>query len=469
MKNKSAYIWTFTSKFLPQTIYLLTTMVLARFLTPTEFGQIGAIAIFLSIASSLYEAGLCGALINIKHVTEEDKSTVWIYNTVISSLIYIILFFSAPIIELYLHSPGLCIVLRWVSLIIIVNSITAVANSMLIKNLEFKFILIVSIISAIVSGLLAIIMGINDFGVYSLVVYQITNACIRGLLISYKYGIVKGFVFDFSSFKKLFSFGAYTSLSNVVDNIYENGLGFLFGKVFNIRTVGFLTQAKKLSDSSTLAVAQTVGTAVFPIISKLDNSNDITKETATIEKYAIIGVIPAILFISLFAKEVICLLYGKSWVPSAYYLSLLLIAGVFVVMENINRNFLKGVGEVKNLFIYTILKRLGACICILIALAIDKSLIIYSYILGAFIGYITNSYIFTRRIGISFPVYVHSILSYSIPVILWYGTCLSLKFILNESWVYYVLIITLTLGYYVYQICTNRLPILYYLNLRRKK
>lgn len=469
MKNKSAYIWTFISKFLPQTIYLLTTMVLARFLTPTEFGQIGAIAIFLSIANSLYNAGLGGALINLKHVTEEDKSTVWIYNTVISCLLYIILFFSAPSIELFLHSPGLCIVLRWVSLIIIVNSITAVANSMLIKNLEFKFLLIVSIISAIVSGLLAIIMSINDFGVYSLVVYQIADACIRGLLISYKYGIVKGLVFDFRSFKKLFSFGAYTSLSNVVDNIYENGLGFLFGKVFSIRTAGYLTQAKKLSDSSTSVVAQTVGTAVFPIISKLDNCNEITKETATIEKYAIIALTPAILFISLFAKEVICLLYGVSWAPSAFFLSLLLIAGVFVVLENINRNFLKGVGEVKNLFIYTILKRGIACVCILIALAIDKSLIIYSYILGAFIGYITNSYIFTRRIGISFPVHVYSILSYSIPVIVWYGTCLSLKILLHECWVTHTLIIILTLGYYVYQICTNRLPLLYYLKIRKLK
>ena len=258
----------------PQTIYLFATILLARILTPDEFGQVGVLAVFISIASTLNDAGLSGSLIKEQNVTTIDYATINIFNIGISTILYLCLFISAGFIEEYFNSPGLKNVTRSLGLVFLINSISTVPRAKLYKELKFRTISWISLVSVTISCVMAIVAAHLNAGVYSLVIYQLLMASIAGLLIIVKSKYRFTLKFSIDSLKRLMSFGVYTTLSNIVDNIYENILVFVFGKALDIKQAGYLAQAKKLDDAAVAGCKDTVNSVSFPVLTKLQFERD---------------------------------------------------------------------------------------------------------------------------------------------------------------------------------------------------
>lgn len=399
MKNSKAYIWSFVGKFGSQVLYLLTTLVLARLLSPDDFGIIGVLSVIFMVANTLSESGLGGALLMEKELKAINCSTIFVFNVSVSAFLYMLIFFCAPLIENFYNINGLSNIARVLGLVFVINSWGLVPRTVLLFKLQFKRLAIISLVGVICASAISIVMAFMNLGVYALVGYQLSLAIWTTLLLVYNSHYRFSFSFDYGCFKRMFSFGLFTTLTGVIDSIYENMMAAVFGKFMNVAQAGYLTQAKKIEEASSQALILTINTTSFPILSKLkDDIEHFKKEANALQKTIPLVIGPVLVILCVYSDFVISLMFGEKWIESASYLSLLVIAGYFMMNESINRNFIKSLGEVKRLFHYTILKRLFGIILILVLAFINVDYILFGYILSSFIAFIINSCLYANII-----------------------------------------------------------------------
>lgn len=394
MQNKKEYIWAMFGKFIPQILFVLTTIILARLLSPDDFGTIGVLSIFITSASVLMDSGLGGSLIKEESITIEDCSTIFSFNIIMSFLTYLVMFFIAPYLETYFEIDGLKNVTRILSLIFIINAFGLVPSAMLTKDLKFKEITLSCLISTIIAMIVAVIWAIIFHDVYSLVFYQLSQALVMVLFYKRYYRIHIPFSFKKQNFKKLLPFGFLTTASSIIDSLYENITITIFGKMLGLAEAGYLTQAKKIEEVPSKSIITTLSNVSFPILVKLkDDFKSFNDEALNIFRIVTFLLLPLFGLIILLSRELITLLFGTQWIAASDYLKLLAFAGIFVYVEVLFRGFLKSINRPKALFQSSIVKRtIGLSILIIISF-ISVQYLLYGYIISSVISsFITIGY-----------------------------------------------------------------------------
>ena len=255
-------------------LVFIGTIVLARILTPEDYGLIGIMTVFITVAEVLIDSGLGGAIIKKKQVSEIDYSTLTVYNGVTSIIIYVIFYFSAPFISKFYDKPILEDLLRLYSIVILIFSITIVPRVRLIKQLQFKTLSIISLVAGICGLITAICLALMGFGVISLIWQYIINALVTSILLwtisKYKIKLK----FSYQSFKEQFAFGMSTTLANslkaISDNIYAN----VIGKISTITQTGYYSQSLRLANVPTNFLFNLIDSTFFPIFSQQTDKND---------------------------------------------------------------------------------------------------------------------------------------------------------------------------------------------------
>lgn len=395
MQNPQAYFWNLVGKLIPQVVYLATTIVLARFLTPEDFGTIGVLAIFFAIANTLMEAGLGGSLIKEKQVASIDYSTIFVFNIVVSHILYVIILGCAGFIENFFEIANLSSIIKLLCLVFIINAWGLVPNTILFKEIKFKELTIASILSVSVAAIVAIVLAVINYGVYVLVWYQLVLALV-GVLLRYYYSRYHiDFKFSVRSFKRLFSFAFFSTICSIIDTLYENILTFLFGKFLSVKAAGFLDQAKKLEQSATQSLSGPIANVSFPILAKLKEDKTLFNlEADSIFRNFTLMVFPLFFLVSVYSEDIIRLVYGTNWILAAPYLSILMFASVFHIMETLNRTFIKSMGIVDRLLWITIWKRLVGLLVIFLSLLVSPMAMMYGYVASTLIGFIFNLYLY---------------------------------------------------------------------------
>lgn len=403
MKSASQYIWGLLGRFSPSLIYLITTIILARVLTPDDFGVIGILSILFMVADVLVDAGLGGSLIKEKTITDADCHTIFSFCVFVSILLYSVVFFLSPYLEDYYVIEDLAFIAQLISLTFVINSFSLVPQALLMRNLKFRELFIISLVSTLIAAIISVVTGFLGAGVYALVIYRIVLSSFKSLLSvlysKYRYR----FVFSVKSLKSLLPFGLYSSLSSVIDTIYENLLASIFGKTMGAKVSGVFYQAKKTEETITSSLATTIGQVAFPILTPLkNNKSDFSKETRSIMS-SICGILfPLVLLMSVYSKEIIHCLYGRQWDASAPFFRLLLYAGCLMIMENLNRSFIKALGNGKLLFGTSIIKRSLGITILLAVVFFDGHFLVEAYILCSLLGYLVNQVAVTSYLKTSF-------------------------------------------------------------------
>lgn len=400
MINSNAYIWTFVGKFGNQAVNLLLTMVLARLLTPESFGTIGVLSIIFVVANIFIESGLGGALIMEKELNKRNCGTIFFFNIIISFTLYIIIYFLAPYIENFYDIKGLATITRILSLVFVINSFGIVPTSIMYYKLKFKVLTIINLNATIFAAILSIILAIMGAEVYSLVGFQLSVCLINVVCLSIINKEYFSICFDKSAFKRMYSFGLYTTISNIVDSIYENSIVAFFGKTLGVTEAGYISQSKKIEEASSQSLMTTINSAVYPILSKIkDDIEKFRVESSELMRNIPLFISPIIILLGVFSKEMIFIMLGNQWIHTSTYLSLFAVAGFFMILDTINRNFIKSLGKVNILFYITIFKRLLCFLIIIVIACIEPNYIIHAYVLGAFLGFICNHYMFIKLVG----------------------------------------------------------------------
>jgi len=336
-------LWGTLSAIGRQGINFIATILLARLLLPSDYGIMGMMAVVISVSEIIIDAGLGGAIVKKEIVTPIDLATLTTYNVLVSLLLYIIIYFLAPLFADFYDVEALVLLLRIYALTIIVESFSIVPKVLVLRNLMLKQYALTNLVSGILGLVVAIILALWGWGTYSLVNQYLVSAVVFGILI-YKfsgYRITIGF--SYCSFKDLFAFGVNTTFANILRNISENIYNNIVAKIAFLNIAGYYSQSYKLQGVINSVQNTIIDSVLFPVLCKEKHS--------LFERARNLNNIVAFLFTNLCfllmlnSKEIIVILLGDKWLGMELFLKPLFLIGIIQVFTSLYRNTLKSLGR----------------------------------------------------------------------------------------------------------------------------
>lgn len=394
-------VWTSIHKLASLLLGFISGIILARLLTPHDYGVIGMLSIFLAVSSTFIDGGFGSALIQKKRPTDTDYSTIFYWNMAFSAFLYWVLFLCAPYIARFYNLPLLSDVLRVQGLILMINAARIVQRNQLRKRLEFKKITIINLTAHVVALGVTIYLAGEGWGVWALVVQQL----LVGVLTSGLYWITSTWkpilVFSLQSFKELFSFGGFVLLANLINTICNNIQGLLIGKVYNSSTLGYYSKARRIEGLSSTFISNVLNQVTYPVFSEVqDEKQRLILVLRKIICTSAFVTFPLLLLMILIAKPLFLLLYSERWLPSVPYFRLLCLAGIAICLQNVNYYAIAAIGKSKDLFNWTLVKRGIGLMFVIGGLWLYG---IYGLLIGSIVTswviYIINAKLVSQHIG----------------------------------------------------------------------
>ena len=348
LKEKTAQglFWSFLSSGGMQLLNLIIGIFLARLLSPGEYGIVGMLAIFTLLANNLQESGFGVALVNIKDIKHNDYNAVFWFNVGMSVLLYVILFFSAPLIASFFHQPCLIPLSRFVFLGFIIASLCISPNAMLVRGLKMKEKAITSLSALVVSGTVAVIMAIKGFSYWSLATQQILYNVVICFGRFYYTRWCPTFKVDFTPVKQMFSFSYKVLITAVLTTINNNVLTVIFGRLFPAQAVGNFTQANKWNTMANQMVTNTMAQVAQPVFTQVTDDNERQRRVfGKMLRFTAFLSFPALFGLALVAPQVILLAIGDKWIDSIPLLQILCISGAFIPLYTVYQNLFLSQGK----------------------------------------------------------------------------------------------------------------------------
>lgn len=416
MMDKAAKgaVWATIDRFGMMILQFSVNLILARILMPEDFGIIGMLAIFIVVSQVLIDGGFSSALIQKKHPSQSDYSTILFWNLGFSLFLYLLLFLSAPFISEFYNMPHLTGVLRGIGISLILNGIFAVQKVRLQKDLAFRTLALTDIFSYITSGSVAVIMALHGFGVWSLVVMPVITALLSILITFIITKWVPSLCFSKNALKELFGFGGYIMASTVLQTVCQNLQGLIIGKRFSATIMGFFSQAYKLDQITSHSIPQVIVQVMFPVYSSLQD--DLKKLNAVVlMNLRVIAFIvyPLLATLIIVAEPLITTLYGAKWLPSVPYFKILCIGGFFVCLQNINFYAVASVGKSKALFKWSFYKWGFLLTALLVGMTLGINGLLWGIVTSNVNIFIVNACLASKYTGLK----VYSQISAILPVI----------------------------------------------------
>lgn len=396
----SGIVWSAMQKFGTMGINFISNIVLARLLSPDDYGCIGLLAIFIIIAEVFVNGGFASALIQKKEPTKEDLSTVFYWNILISCLFYILLFISAPFIASFYKIPLLTSVLRIQGIILFIHAFSIVQLNILRKQLEFKKMSIIQVIAASISVIFAIVWAYRGWGVWALVMQQLLNAFITTIALWIASQWRPSLCFSFQSFKELFAYGSFLLLSDLLNSVYDNIQALIIGRKYSTSDMGFYTQAKKLETIPTQSISYVVGLVTFPVYAKLQDQKQqlyvAVKKSLSLMNFLNF---PLMILLIVSAKPLFILLFSDKWIDSVPYFRILCLSGLVNCLQSVNYQVVCAVGRSKDIFKWNILKRIIGLLFIFIGMNWGIPGMLYGMVVGFYFTYAVNALVATPTTG----------------------------------------------------------------------
>lgn len=348
LKDKAinGVLWNSTGNFASLGIEFFIGIVLARLLSPTEFGLIGTITIVISLSQVFVNSGFSQAIIRKQDCTQKDYSTAFFFNLGVSLLFFTMLYFSAGAISVFFKNIELKPLIQVVGIGLIINSLSIIQQAKLTKRIDFKLQSKISISSSILSGIIAVILAYTGFGVWSLVFKTLSYSTFVAVLLWSSTKWKPNFVFSIKSFKELFGFGSKLLLSGLIGTFLQNINYMIIARYFTAQDLGYFTRAemfKNLPSSNISGVVTVVG---YPVLATLQDDKIQMKEVFRdmfINTFFIIAVL--MLGMAAIAKSMIITLIGTQWLPSVELLQMLSLLGIMIPINSMNINVLNVVGR----------------------------------------------------------------------------------------------------------------------------
>lgn len=384
--------WSFVDNISSSGITFLVGLVLARLLTPAEYGVMAMIAIFIAISNSIIDSGFSNALIRKTHVERVDYNTVFYFNLTVSILIYIFLYLAAPIISVFFKEPILVEVTRVMGWILIINALAIIPRTQFVRDVNFKTQTKVSLISSVSSGFIGIGMALGGLGVWSLVGQQLSRQLLNTsfLWLYSKWHPV--WEFSMKSFKELFGFGSKLLLSGLLDTIYKNIYYIVIGRFYTSAQLGQYTRAEQFNTIFSSNLTSVVQRVSYPVLSSIQEEPERLREAyRKIIKITMMVTFACMLGLAAVSKSLIVILIGDKWLPAVYFLQIICFSGMLYPLHAINLNMIQVRGRSDLILKLEVIKKIIAIVPIIIGVFCGIEYMLWGSVLTSFIAYFLNS------------------------------------------------------------------------------
>ena len=332
-------------------------VILARILMPADFGLIAATSVFLAIADVLVNNGLGHAFIQKEDSNEKDANTIFFSNLVISIVLYVLLYLSAPYIADFYNLEKLNLIIKVLGLIILINAFNIIQIAIIRKELQFKKKAIIVVISTFSSGVVGVVLAKLGFGVWSLVIQQLLNRLFITISLYFVSSWRISLIFHKEIFLQLFNFGAWLFLANLSRRVFDNIYIMSFTRLYPINQVGYYSKSDQLATLISIQLAWAINAVSFPVLSKLKNEKlRIYNTTILFMKYTILFLTPLLLVLYIVADPFVVLMFTDKWIGMVPILQMMCLLSVFIPVFDSASQSLLAIGKSKLIFNLGIVK-----------------------------------------------------------------------------------------------------------------
>lgn len=392
--------WSAVDNAVQYAVSFVVSIVLARLLSPDDYGLLGIIAIFTSVCTTLINGGITNALIRKNEVNEEDYSTAFILNLGMSLFLYFIIYFCSPSIASFFGRDELVLLTRVSSLGMIIGALALVQQTRLTKRIDFKTQTIITLIASVASGVIGIVMALLGCGVWSLVAQTLSSQAFRTYLLWFYNRWVPKLRFSKGSFQYLFGFGWKIMLSGLLDTIWKELYQVVVGKFYSPATLGQYTRAKQFSLLFSSNLTNVVQRVTFPVLSDIqDDKTRMVSAYRRIIKFTMFVTAITMFSLGAVSEPLLYCLIGPKWHEAATFLPLICVSMSLYPLHAINLNMLQVQGRSDLFLVLEIVKKVIAVGPLVIGVFVGIMPMLYTNIVVGFICYFLNSYYSGKFLG----------------------------------------------------------------------
>jgi len=396
-------LWNALERFSTMGIQLVCTFLLARFLTPADFGLVGMLVVFTLIGNTITESGFSQALIREEQVSQPVLSTVFWTNLVLSLLFYTLLYIGTPLIADFYHQPELIDISRITFLVIPLNALSLIHFTLFQRQLQFRPMCLVSLTASLVSCVVAILVAWQTHSVWALVLQNVLAYALRTL----GYWVVKhwhpSLNFDTRELRRLFAFSCNLLFTGLLGNIFNNIYTLLIGRYYGATQAGYFVQADRIRLVASASATQVVQSVSYPVLARVSHEGgDLRNGYQRILLTTLLLVGLAMTLLVNVSEDLLQLLMGSpEWRVSGQYLVALGVAGILYPLHAVNQNILMVKGLGKTISWLEVVRRAILVLLLFIGLQYRVELFVWTYALYSFLLIFLNLYVCGRPIGYS--------------------------------------------------------------------
>lgn len=385
--------WNSVDRFANYGIGFIVGIVLARLLSPEEYGLIGIIGIFTAIFNIILDSGLSVALIRKDGVTDTDYCTVFWTNLILSFLLTGILYLGAPVIGYFFNRPELVPYIHVMSFILVLNALSITQQAILTKRIDFKTQTKISLIAHTVSGIIGIVMAYTGFGVWALVAQQMTSRLFTTILLWLYNKWWPKLIFSWNNFKELFNFSWKLLVAQIIGSLWTQVYQAVVGKVYSPATLGQYTRARQYGNLVSSSVGDVVLKVSLPVMSSIQDEDErLLRAFRTIIKVTMLVSSVLLIGMAACAKPLIYVLIGEQWLPCVPMMQIMSLSLMLYPLHQVNINMLIVQGRSDIQLILQIIKCIMAVGPIILGIYVGIYWMLIGSVVTSWLALFLNSY-----------------------------------------------------------------------------
>jgi len=392
-------IWSAFDSLSGLAVQMICSLVVARLLTPADFGLVGIINVFSVIGLIIIDSGFGQALIRKQDATERDYSSIFYFNLIISTIVYIVLYFVSPAIEEFYGIAGLTKISRVVFLIVPLNAIGLIQNTILTKKVDFKTLGIISFISALLSGLIGIFFAYYLRNVWAIVYQMVSMYFFRTFLlwVVARWRPISNL--SIQSIKTMFPYASNLLLTGLFGTIVNNICPLIIGKIYNAAQLGYFSQADKLQKLPSTTSTTIIQRVTFPILVEIQDDNQrLCLAYKNLLSVSVFFISPIMICLMVISQPLFDVILGEKWLVAADYFKILCVTGLLYPIHSLSLNLINIKGKSRLLFYLEVLRKGIFLIIIFISMNFSIEFFIWMQVVYGVIVLFINLYFSGKQI-----------------------------------------------------------------------
>lgn len=405
LKNKAVngFAWKFAERISAQMVTFVVSIILARMLSPSDYGVVSIVMVFITIANVFVVNGFGSSLIQKKYADNIDFSSVFYFNILFSILIYFIIYLLAPYISSLYDMSILTPVLRVLGIRIVIAGINSVQQAYVSRNLLFKKFFLSTLFGTILSGIVGILMAYYGYGIWALVGQYLINTIVDTIILWFTVKWRPNLVFSFNRMKEMFSYGWKLLFSALLDTGYTQLRGVIIATLYTTKDLAFYDRGQQYPNLLVTNINSSIGSVLFPIMAKKQESKEmiknITRKSIQISSYIMW---PMMVGLCILAKPVIILMLTDKWLPCVPFLQIACFTYAFWPIHTANLEAIKALGRSDIFLKLEIMKKIIGTIILFISMKYGVVAIALSGIITTITSSFINAYPNKKLLGYSY-------------------------------------------------------------------